>query len=213
MINQFKVKDIILDFLDVEVQNLPSWLNCKIENHHGYVKSYLWKNNLCHKIRLTEVSIKNKFTAESLVIYPKVNLNVPIFGTEYIQVPNKRYYGAIDFHPINDKNEYLKYLEMFPDTKMCSSKFYDLKKFFSKKFWSKRQNKNFYGEYLIWFKCYLYQYQKYLCDSHSQNESFESIHVQYNYHMSQKDPALGILKSYFGKDFANKYIHEFLFSA
>jgi hypothetical protein len=34
----------------------------------------------------------------------------------------------------------------------------------------------------------------------------------YNEHMAANDPAFGVLKSYFGKEFAKEYIHNFLFS-
>ncbi len=210
---EFKLKSLISNFFSLESQNLPNWIQPCIVNQNGYLKSYLWSSEHCSKIRLCELNIKDKFKAESLVIYPNVDLDVPIFGTEYVQVSNKRYFGAIDFHPISKNEEYLNYLEMFPNTKIKKSKFYDLNEFFSKKFWTKRQSKDFYNEYLIWVKFYINQYQKYLCDSHSEPKTFESLHQKYNQHMSQKDPAFGILKIYFGNEFSKKYIDEFLFKS
>jgi len=208
---EFKLKDLIQNFFNLKNQNLPNWIQPCITNPNGHLKSYVWSDDYCYKVRLCELDIKDKFKAESLVVYPNTNLDVPIFGTEYVQVPNKRYFGAIDFHPINESEKYLNYLEMFPDTKIKKSKFYDLNAFFSKKFWTKRQSKDFYNEYLIWVKCYLHQYQKYLYDSYSSSNTFESLHKEYNQHMSQKDPAFGVLKIYFGKEFSKKYINEFLF--
>ena len=208
---EFKLKDLIQNFFNLENQSLPNWIQPCITNPNGYLKSYVWSDEYCYKIRLCELVIKGKFKAESLVIYPNTNLDAPIFGTEYVQVPNKRYFGAIDFHPINESEKYLNYLEMFPDTKIKKSRFYDLNTFFSKKFWTKRQSKDFYNEYLIWVKCYLHQYQKYLYDLHLSPNTLESLHQEYNLHMSHKDPAFGVLKIYFGKEFSKKYIGEFLF--
>lgn len=210
---EFKIKKILQTFLNIKQQNLPKWLQSTIKNKNGYLKSYLWSNDYCYRIRLCELNIKNKFQAESLIIYPNLDLNMPIFGTEYVQIPNKKYFGAIDFHPTNNNQNYLDYLEMFPDTKIKQSKFYDLNTFFSKKFWTKKQTKDFYNEYLIWTKCYLHQYQKYLNNSCQSSEKFEFSHQKYNQHMSQKDPAFGILKVYFGNEFSKKYIHEFLFNS
>jgi len=61
-------------------------------------------------------------------------------------------------------------------------------------------------------KCFLHQYKKCLDSSEQSEFSQEDIHSKYNEYMSENDPAFGILKSYFGSEFSEKYIHNFLFS-
>lgn len=206
-----QIRKIIHDFFQLEEIKLPDWLNPIIVNENVKLSSYLWTSNHIEKIRLCELKIDKKFYAESLVIYPKAELSLPVFGTEFLGISNKKYFGAIDFHPIFNDEYYLKYLEEFPDTQIKNLKRYDLDKFFSKKFWIKKSDINFYSEYNIWMKCYLYQYKKMLESKQTVDSIDKDPFAEYNKYMSNNDPAFGILKSYFNKDFAKKYIEQFLF--
>jgi hypothetical protein len=76
----------------------------------------------------------------------------------------------------------------------------------------RKGNECFYNEYQIMIKCYLHQYKKCLLNSVVKTESFECEHNNFNRYMSSNDPAFGILKSYFNKDFTERYIQEFLFN-
>lgn len=176
-----------------------------------FLKSCVWTSDRCHRVRFCKFSVKNKFYAESLVIYPDFFYNVPIFGTEYIKIGSKRFFGAIDFHPITDNKEYLKFLEMFPDKQQIKTHSYDLNSFFSEKLWARRRTEDFYSEYQIMLKCFLYQYKKCLYSADKTSKSFEKQQEKYNVYMKTNDPAHGILKSYFGEDFAKEYIDNFLF--
>jgi 15,16-dihydrobiliverdin:ferredoxin oxidoreductase len=162
---------------------------------------------------LCELNVENKFQAETLVIYPDYCYDTPIFGTEYLKIGNKKYFGAIDFHPVNENENYFPYIEMFPDAKTNTSKFYNLNQYFSNKLWIRKGNECFYNEYQIMLKCYLHQYKKCLFNSNIKKESFQDEHNNFNRYMSSNDPAFGILKSYFSKDFTEKYIQEFLFTS
>lgn len=210
--NKISLNEIIKDFFVLNQRNLPDWLSFEIKSKNATLRSYLWDSDVFTRIRLCELQIENKFEAEALVIYPNSDYDYPIFGTEYVNISNKRHLAAIDFHPISDNIEYLKLLSEFPDIKIEYSKFYDLKEFFSNKMWIKKQREDFYNEYLIWVKNYLHQYKKLISICNKSSKSFETMHQKYNYHMASNNPAFGILKSYFGKDFSQKYITEFLFS-
>ena len=206
------IKGLINEFFTIEEKNLPDWLPPTIKNNNAILKSYLWSSELCHRIRLCELIIGDKFYAESLVIYPNFCYETPIFGTEYLKIGKRQYLGAIDFHPINENQNFIKFLDMFPDRKSNKTIFYDFDLFFSKKLWLSKREEEFYNEYQIMVKCFMYQYKKCLLQSKKNTSSFEFNQSQYNKHMSLNDPAFGILKSYFNKDFATNYIHNFLFS-
>ena len=209
-----KLKQIVIDFFEAEEKKMPSWLNSIETSNGATLSSWLFETKHCQKIRICELKIKQKFYAESLVIYPQNNLQLPIFGSEFLNISNKRYFGAIDFHPTKNSDiSYLKYLEYFPDTKIDKLNHYDLTKFFSKKLWIKKDKNNFYDEYEIWIKCYLHQYKKILKNSnYNINYNTEiNCYKEYNQYMSDNDPAFGILRSYFDRIFAEKYIRQFLF--
>ena len=106
----------------------------------------------------------------------------------------------------------MQFLEMFADRRVNKTIFYNFDSFFSKKLWLNKRNQDFYDEYQIMVKCFLHQYKKCLLKSQKSNSSFKKQHHQYNEYMASNDPAFGVLKSYFNKDFATNYIHNFLFS-
>ena len=119
---------------------LPSGLERIKTEKNAEIHSYPWQGPDIRRARLCELSISGKFTAETLVIYPNWDVETPIFGTEYITIANKKFFGAIDFHPLSQDESYLKtwidgYLGDFLARSVEESKFYDLSKYFSSKFW------------------------------------------------------------------------------
>jgi len=205
------IKNIIKEFFPLIEKSTPDWLNTIIKKDNITLESYLWYSDFCNRIRVCKLTIKDKLKAETLVIYPREYYETPIFGTEYLEISDKKYFGAIDFHPVSENKEYLSYMEMFPDIKQNKSKIYDLEKYFSEKFWIRKDNKDFYNEYQIMLKCYLHQYKKCLYNSQLKSVSYLNKHQKYNEHMSLYDPAYGILKNYFPEEFVKKYIQGFLF--
>jgi hypothetical protein len=207
---------ILDEIFDLKKINLPTWLDETIENKTAIINSYAWTADRCRRIRLCKLNIKEKFTAETLVIYPEYCYETPIFGTEYIRIGTKKYFGAIDFHPVRNDTEYeqhyiLNYLGEFPNRDQENSKFYDLTKYFSNKFWTSKRDYDFYEEYIEITKKYLKQYK--LClDETDEGPVDKQFHQDYDTHMSANDPAHGILKAYYSEQFATDYIHTFLFN-
>ena len=196
---------------------LPNWLDPVIETETAIIRSYAWTADKCRRIRICELDIKGKFTAETLVVYPEYCYETPIFGTEYIRIGTKKYFGATDFHPVRGDLEYeqnyvLKYLSEFPDRDTENSKFYDLTKYFSKKFWTNKKDYDFYDEYMEITKKYIDRYK--LClDETTKGPIDKQFHKDYDAHMSANDPAHGILKAYYSEQFATDYIYTFLFNS
>ena len=113
------------------------------------IRSSVFSGGKFRRARVCNLSVPGKFTAETLVIYPSFEYDFPIFGTEYLRIGNKKYFGATDFHPISSDTDYAKlYLKDFPNSEALGSKFYDLSKFFSSKFSIKKSEEDFYEEYL-----------------------------------------------------------------
>lgn len=209
------VKNILFNkYQNLIKVDLPSWLNAEIKDENSVIKSYVWRTEKLRRIRLCELNIKDKFIAESLVIYPDFQYINPIFGTEFVSCSNKKYFGTIDFHPLKMGEEYENsyinpYLNDQPDRVKNVSKIYDLDTYFSKKLWLKSADENFYTEYLDKLSLYLERYD--LCIKKCGMEPSHIYQKGYDYHLSYTDPAYGILKSYYDKEFARKYINNFLF--
>jgi hypothetical protein len=95
------LKDRIGEFFpEATPINLPRWLDEVVEKDNTTIKSYLWETDKIRKIRLCELNVKNKFQAETLVIYPDFCYETPILGTEYLNINNAKFFGAVDLHQV-----------------------------------------------------------------------------------------------------------------
>tara|TARA_X000000368_G_scaffold28947_1_gene21699 strand:- start:757 stop:1452 length:696 start_codon:yes stop_codon:yes gene_type:complete len=225
-----QVKDILFkNCKDLTEIDLPEWLEPEVNDNGCTIKSYAWKSDKLRRLRLCNLNLKGKFIAESLVIYPDWDLNNPVFGTEYVIAGGKRFFGTIDFHPLDMRKEYIdhyinKDLRDQPDRGKDKSNVYDLNKYFSKKLWIKVENNDFYEKYLKSLDLYLSRYLQQIKRSKRINNSkgdigfgcntIQPAHIAqkgYDYHLASTDPAYGILKTYYNSQFADKYINTFLF--
>lgn len=206
-----KSLSIILPELQLS-EEFPTGIDPLIQNEAATIVSRVWKGDRLRRARLCDLNVPGKFTAETLVIYPNEEYDFPIFGCEYLRIGEKKFFGGIDFHPISTNRDYAKdYLADLPNTTKTHSKFYDLSEFFSSKFWIEKRDADFYDEYLHLANHYLNAYK--LCVKEAKPIATTSLFSQkrYDFHMAANDPARGILKAYFSANFAEQYIHKFLF--
>jgi hypothetical protein len=211
------LRSVRINFPEWEQDNslLPEGLPSEKTEEDAVLSSYVWKGETIRRARLCEFEVPGKFTAETLVVYPSWETTTPIFGTEYITIANKKFFGAIDFHPLSQDPSYTEkhideYLYDFPLRTAEQSKFYDLSTYFSNRFWTKKSDTDFHEEYIDWTDRYLGRYRMALMDG-AIGESNRDFHAAYDKHMAENDPAHGILKSYFSREFADFYVKEFLF--
>jgi hypothetical protein len=193
-------------------EEFPPGIEPFMSNGPASITSKTWRGGRFRRARLCDLKVPGKFTAETLVIYPESEYDFPIFGCEYLRIGEKKFFGGIDFHPISNSRDYAKdYLTSFPDTTKTDSKFYDLSEFFSSKFWIDKRGEDFYPEYLDLANKYLNVY-KTCAKEADPTKNFLFAQSKYDFHMAANDPARGILKAYFSADFAEQYIHKFLFN-
>ena len=210
------LRSIRMTFPEWKEDNLlPPGLSHVEVSGNATITSYTWSGENIRRARLCVLNVPEKFAAETIVIYPHWSTMTPIFGTEYISIANKKFFGAIDFHPLSQDETYIKeyideYLYDFPVRNVEDSKFYDLSTYFSSKFWIKKSEADFRNEYMDWTDKYLSRYRMALDGGESWFDSCQA-HIDYDKHMAEKDPAHGILKSYFSSEFADFYIQKFLF--
>jgi hypothetical protein len=212
------LNELIIDiFPDWRVTNeLPSGLSHIETSGDAEIKSWTWDGDNVRRVRLCQFSVPGKFFAETLVIYPEEFCEAPIFGCEYLRIGGIKFFGGIDFHPLSQAETYLReyidnYLDDMPDTSAETSKFYDLSTYFSKKFWLKTHSEDFYEEFYKQTGEYLIRYKQ-LLEEAEPTHSMWGLHKKYDLHMGTHDPARGILKAYFSKEFSDFYIEKFLFN-
>jgi hypothetical protein len=197
---------------------LPDWLGDLEVSGNAQIKSTAWEGESIRRARLCQLSVPEKFSAETLVIYPSTSSDSPVFGCEYLRIGGKKFFGGVDFHPLCQSKPYLqryieRYLGDLPETSIQNSKFYDLRTYFSKRFWMRKDRSDFYGDFLDRTKDFLVRYRLLLSESDGLLFVPSALESQRNYdlHMGLNDPAQGILKAYFSESFAELYIRQFLF--
>lgn len=207
------IRTIFPEFTETNL--FPEDISAIVSSKGVTLNSWVWTGPKVRRARLCKLEVPDKFSAETLVIYPEFKYDAPILGTEYLCIGDRKYFGAVDFHPLSQDSQYLdkyihEYLYDFPNREVEESKFYDLSTFFSSKFWIRKDSDDFYSEYIDWADRYLSRYRICLEEMEPAGDAFD-LHKAYDTHMATNDPAHGILKAYFSKDFADTYTTKFLF--
>jgi len=190
-----------------------SW-SSKLRYREPALLRSMWSENRSKGIlyaRTCILDVPGKFFAETSLIYPCTESIFPIFGSEYIMTA-KGYFGATDFHPTNGEHDLVN--EVFssePDRIVENSKHYNLDTYFSGRLWHKKGKENFYDEYVTACKRRVSAYIAALSGMPVSTAPNPDQFSGFDRYMADNDPAHGILKSYFGSEFANEYIRGFLF--
>lgn len=192
------------------------------------IESWLWKSDTFRKIRATYIDAGINAQVFNSVWYPSPEYDLPLLGIDFLSFGKKKVLCVLDFQPLVQDPEYLKkYCEPMAPVKMqyeglsgsMSSRFYDEAQFFSRQLiFAKFDNSEPVMTQLFpAFKEYLAAYLK-MIDQATPDTSPESVarvrqlHVDYDQYSAERDPAVGLFGSYWGKEWAEKFTHEFLFS-
>jgi hypothetical protein len=160
-----------------------------------------------HYARSCILTVPGKFFAETMLVYPCNGVNFPVFGSEYIKMPGK-FFGAVDFHPVSGETGHIEaHFSDFPDRIVEKSAHYDLDTYFSSKLWHKRSENDFYGEFVDVCESRLRRFMEILPNLPHNTPDY----VDFDAYMAEHDPAHGILRAYFGSEFAEGYVRRFLF--
>eukprot|EP00871_Galdieria_phlegrea_P002900 jgi/Galph1/3610/GphlegSOOS_G2293.1 len=177
------------------------------------------------KIRLTYLDAGTATQVFNAVWYPDTSLNLPILGVDFLSFGLRKILCVMDFQPLMNHSWYLdKYIrplqpirERYVDLAgRMSSRFYDENRFFSKELLFARfdsiepiSTKLFpaFRDYLL-----LYIDLAKQCDADEENRyTIWNLQCEYDGYSAERDPAIGLFSSYFGKEWAHKYVYEFLF--
>lgn len=160
--------------------------------------------------------------------YPSYEYDLPLFGVDLISLGKNRVLSVIDFQPLYPTEEYhAKYIQQLTPTRMqypdlhgtLSGKIYDDTSFFSKNmlFGRFKDESQVDPVVLPAFKEYLEKYLALMASS-VPNHSEESMAAvkrrqqEYDQYSALKDPAVGLFEAYFGKQWSDTFVHDFLFS-
>jgi len=190
--------------------------------------------NLClasdeyRKIRMTYYDQGRGCQVFNSLWYPHESLNLPLLGIDLLAFGGMKFLAVVDFHPLyDDEKEHSRVFdesilkpirEKYPTLQgKMSAKFYDETQFFSKNMlFSRFEDRDVIMDDLFpAFQEYLTAHVDLAKNTEPTAEGVEYIRervAEYDTYSAERDPAKGLLGNTFGSDWAEEYVHGFLFS-
>lgn len=181
------------------------------------------------KIRMTYYDAGDSVQVFNSVWYPDAKYNLPVLGIDLLSFNRKKYLAIVDFQPLHQKeddhaNTYEHVLAPIKDSYhnlkgRMSPKFYDETQFFSQEMlFARFADGDIVQEDLFpAFQSYVTTHLD-LVKSTSPASCPDDIqkvfnrHRAYDTYSADRDPAAGLFAAMYGKEWAEVFIHDFLFS-
>lgn len=190
--------------------------------------------NLCFtsdeysKIRMTYYDAGDGCQVFNSLWYPHESNNVPLLGIDLLSFNRKKYLGIVDFQPIHEDNkdhatpnfeDVLKPIrDKYPSLHgEMSAKFYDETQFFSRQMlFARFADEGIIDKDLLpAFQDYVSAHVNMVQNNEPDRADMKMVkkrHAAYDSYSAERDPATGLFAAMFGKEWADEYVHGFLFS-
>ena len=189
--------------------------------------------NLCltskeyRKIRLSYYDAGDNTQVFNAVLYPDPAYNLPVLGIDLLAFNRKKYLAIVDFQPIHEDEEdhastYEHLLEPIKEKYenlkgRMSSKFYDETQFFSQQMlFARFENEDIiHDELFPAFKGYVETHLDLIRSTEgnpSERAAVLDRQKAYDTYSAERDPATGLFTAMFGAEWAEDFVHDFLFS-
>mmetsp|Transcript_10436 Transcript_10436/g.28857 ORF Transcript_10436/g.28857 Transcript_10436/m.28857 type:complete len:386 (+) Transcript_10436:73-1230(+) len=189
--------------------------------------------NLCfssseyRKIRLTYYDAGDNTQVYNAVFYPDPKYNLPVLGIDLLAFNRKKYLTIVDFQPLHDDEEdhAMTYEDKLKPIKekydslkgRMSSKFYDETKFFSQEMlFARFEDEEVVSKDLFpAFKSYVQTHLDLIRETKAEPQNADFVlerQKAYDCYSAERDPATGLFAAMYGNEWAQDFVHDFLFS-
>jgi 15,16-dihydrobiliverdin:ferredoxin oxidoreductase len=215
---------------ELQRQPIPAELERKTSDRGkspATIQSWCYQCPQLRKIRYTYIDAGASAQIFNSVIYPSHHYDLPLLGLDFLSFGKVKNLVVLDFQPLFQDEAYqrryiepLKFLHaQYPDLAQdLEMKFYDANQYFSKYLlFAKTDAETVSTRLLAAFKDYLNLYWQ-LIDNATPLSDPEDIQrivkaqKDYDQYSADRDPASGLFSSYFGHEWSEKFLYEFLFS-
>ncbi len=229
-----------LDFMRHSLANLHP-INCASNSSGGdfaynenkikcaRVVNQCYASDEYRKIRMTYYDAGDSMQVFNSVWYPDAKYNLPILGVDMLSFNRKKYLTIVDFQPLHkDENDHatpyehmLKPIrEQYDNLKgRMSTKFYDETQFFSNEILFARfeDDKIIKNDVFPTFQSYVKAHVDLIHSTQplTKQQEVEAVyerHRAYDTYSAGRDPAVGLFAAMFGAQWAEDFVHGFLFS-
>ena len=208
---------------------VPSELEFQVSRrgkNPAMIESWCYQCPQLRKIRYTYINAGETAQIFNSVIYPSHHYDLPLLGIDFLSFGQKKILVVLDFQPLFREPEYLKkyiepmrlirdkYTELAQDLPM---KFYDANQYFSPYLlFAKTDPETVINRLFPAYQEYIQLYWQILDQAEplTQPEQIERIvkaQKDYDQYSAERDPASGLFNSYFGHEWSEKFLYEFLF--
>ena len=189
------------------------------------IKSWCYQCPQLRKIRYTYIDAGTSTQIFNSVLYPAHHYDIPLLGIDFLTF-GKKNLVVLDFQPLFQDEAYLdKYIEPMKELKDkyadlaqdLEMRFYDANRYFSRNLLFARTDPDTIHQRLFpAYKEYLNLYWQMVENAEPLSDPADIARIveaqkDYDQYSAEKDPAHGLFKSFFGEEWANRFLHEFLF--
>lgn len=213
----------------LESRPIPSGLESVVSErgkNPATIKSWCYQCPELRKIRYTYIDAGETAQIFNSVIYPNYNYDLPLLGIDFLAFGQKKILVVLDFQPLFREEAYLeKYIgpmsalkEKYKDlTQDLEMKFYDANQYFSKNLlFAKTDAETVVTRLFPAYQEYVQLYWQMLEQASRLNTAEEIQRIvkaqkDYDQYSAERDPASGLFGSYFGHEWSERFLYEFLF--
>lgn len=214
---------------DLQRRSIPDGLDQEVSDrgrNPATIRSWCYQCPEFRKIRYTYIDAGASAQILNSVIYPNYCYELPLLGIDFLSFGQVKNLIVMDFQPLFQDEAYLKkYIhplkalhDQYPDLAQdLEMKFYDANQYFSKYLlFAKTDAETVRTRVFDAFKDYLNLYWQMLADAEPLTDADNIQRIvkaqrDYDQYSADRDPASGLFSSYFGHEWAERFLYEFLF--
>ncbi|MGK7877618.1 MAG: 15,16-dihydrobiliverdin:ferredoxin oxidoreductase [Xenococcaceae cyanobacterium] len=214
---------------DLRSQPIPPGLEFNVSDrgrHPARIQSWCYQCPEFRKIRYTYIDAGETAQVFNSVIYPGHHYDLPLLGIDFLSFGKKKILVVLDFQPLfRDRAYQDKYIEPMRSIRdkyndlaqNLEMKFYDANQYFSKYLLFAKTDaetvvKRLFPAYKEYIKLYwqLLEQAEPLTDPED-IQRIVKAQKDYDQYSADRDPASGLFSSYFGHEWSERFLYEFLF--
>jgi 15,16-dihydrobiliverdin:ferredoxin oxidoreductase len=225
---EFLEKELFQRF-DLQSRAIPNGLEVNVSDRGrspATIRSWCYECPQLRKARYTYIDAGESAQIFNSVIYPSYQYNLPFLGIDFLSFGKVKNMIVLDFQPLFQDEAYqkkyiepLKFLhENYPDlVQNLEMKFYDANQYFSKYLlFAKTDPATVATRVFAAFQDYLNLYWEMLEKEPLLTDPEDIQRVikaqkDYDQYSADRDPASGLFSSYFGHEWSERFLYEFLF--
>jgi 15,16-dihydrobiliverdin:ferredoxin oxidoreductase len=214
---------------DLRKRSIPTGLELNVSDRGkspATIQSWCYECPQLRKIRYSYIDAGASAQIFNSVIYPSHHYDLPLLGLDFLSFGKVKNLVVLDFQPLFQDEAYIaKYIEplkilhdRYPDLSQdLEMKFYDSNQYFSKYLlFAKTDVETVSTRLLAAFKDYLDLYWQMIDRAEPLTDLADIQRIvkaqkDYNIYSAERDPASGLFSSYFGHEWSERFLHEFLF--